>query len=248
MTTKVTMPVALIQFDAVPEEVEANRNRMLQLTERAAELGARWILFHEGSLCDYTPRLKELAEPAPDGPSTRAFRDMADQLGASISFGISEIDSDRYYITQVFVGPGGYVYRYRKTWLWREDGDREYRNEHARYDPGEGPGLFLLDGVRATCFICADGVAPRCIERAAALRPEVVFYPNNRAALPEFAVFGEYARRIGAPVLVTNRIGKSWGHDCVGGCAVFGADGAVLARANREGREEMLLHDLEVTL
>lgn len=236
--------VALVQFDAVPEACERNLAKMMLLAREAAGRGARWVVFHEGAVCDYTPRLAELAEAVPSGRSTRALASLAQELGVYLSFGLSERDGGRFFITQVFVGPQGMVYRYRKTWLWREPDDEGYRNEWARYDPGAGPELFELDGVRATCFICADGEAPRCVARATALQPEVVFYPNNRGKLPEIEVFGERAKTIGAPMLVTNRVGQSWVHGCKGGCVVYDGAGAVLAAANREGREETLICDL----
>ena len=91
-----------------------------------------------------------------------------------------------------------------------------------------------------------DGEAPRCIERARELKPQLVFYPNNRASLPDFPEFGRRARRIGAPMLVTNRTGQSWIHDCVGGCVAYDKRGKVLAAANREGREEILVFDLDL--
>lgn len=246
-----TRRIALIQFDARPEQVEANLGRVLELTREAAGGGARWVVFHEGTLSDYTPRLEDLAEAVPDGPSTDAIAATAAACGCFVSFGLSERAQSRgkaahYYISQVFVGPDGYIHHYRKTWLWRDEPDTGYRNEWARYDPGTGPGLFELDGVCCTCFICADGGAPRCLERAAHLEPDLVFYPNNRAQLPDFPIFGEYARQIGAPMLVTNRVGASWEHDCAGGCAVFDATGQVLAAANREAREEVLLVDLDI--
>jgi predicted amidohydrolase len=239
--------VALIQFDAVPEEVESNLESMERLATEAVELGARWAMFHEGTLTDYTPRLAELAEPVPEGRSTRRMIDLAGKLDCFISFGLSERDGDRIYITQAFVGPSGFVNSYRKTWLWRSESDEGYRNEWARYDPGRGPEEFEFDGLRAVCFICADGEAPRCIDRAKALRPEIVFFPNNRGSLPGFSVFGERARRIGAPMLVTNRVGKSWVYDCRGGCVVYSSTGRVLAKANREGKEEVLLHNLRIS-
>jgi len=119
-----------------------------------------------------------------------------------------------------------------------------YRNEWARYDPGTGPEIFDVDGVRATCFICADGNSTRCIERAAAVKPQVVFFPSNRENLPPFEEFGKIAGRIGAPMLVANRVGRSVVYDTKGGCVVFSAQGEVLAKANREGREEILINDL----
>lgn len=241
-----TFRIALIQFDAVPEEPKRNLDEMERLARKAVEAGAGLIMFHEGTLADYTPKLEELAEAVPSGPSCDRVAALAKELGVTLSFGLSEKDADRYYITQVFMGPRGLVHRYRKTWLWRQEDDVGYRNEWARYDPGTGPEIFGLEGIRATCFICADGEAPRCIERAQRLEPDLVFYPNNRGGLPNFPVFGERAAKIGAPMLVTNRTGMSWVHDCKGGCVVYGADGEVLAKANREGREEILFHDLSL--
>lgn len=219
---------------------------MAALVRRAVRDKTRWVMFHEGTVCDYTPRVAELAEPVPSGPSTRSMMDLAQAFDCFISFGLSETDGERYFISQVFVGPAGLVHCYRKTWLWRDREDKGFRNEWARYDPGTGPEVFEWDGFRATCFICADGEAPRCIERAGALKPEVVFYPNNRGSLPDFKVLGERAIAIGAPMLVTNRTGQSWIHDCMGGCVLYSAGGEVLAKSNREGRMEILIHDLEV--
>jgi predicted amidohydrolase len=240
------IPVALIQFDAVPERVERNLEEMERLVREAAGLGARWVMFHEGTLTDYTQRLDELAEEVPDGGSTLRMIDLAGELDCLISFGLSEKLDGRFHITQAFVGPSGLIHAYRKTWLWRTEKDEGYRNEWARYDPGPGPEPFDLDGFRATCFICADGEAPRCIDRAAALRPDVVFFPNNRGSLPEFALFGQRAKRLGAPMLVTNRVGRSWVYDCKGGCVVYSSNGNVLARANRVGEEEILFHNLRI--
>ncbi len=238
--------VALVQFDAVPEQIERNLDEVERLSRSAVYQDARWVMFHELALCDMTPRVPELCEPVPDGAACRRVEKLARELGCFLSVGMGERDGDRRYITQVFFGPDGFCYRYRKTWLWLNRQDTGYRNEWARFDPGAGPELFEIDGVRATCFICADGEAPRCIERAAALEPAVVFYPNNREQLPDFDVFGKRARKIGAPMLVTNRVGDSWGKNCQGGCAAFAPDGSLLASANREGQEEILICDLEM--
>ena len=233
--------LALVQFDSVPEKTKHNLDEMERLARAAATKGARWVMFHEGCLTDYTPRLDELAEPVPSGLSCQRMMELAKELDCYISFGMSERNGVRIYISQVFVGPEGLVYKYRKSWLWRCD-DEGYRNEWARYDTGTGPERFQIGDISATCFICADGEAPRCIERARLVKPQVVFYPNNRAELPDFPVFGAYAAKIGAPMLVTNRVGKSWDFECKGGCAVFDASGEVLAKANRNGEEEVLYY------
>jgi predicted amidohydrolase len=241
-----TIPIALVQFDAVPEQVDRNLHEIERLTEQAVKSGARWVMFHEGTVCDYTPRLRELAEQVPEGKSTQWATKLASRWNCFISFGLSETRADRFHISQVFVGPQGFLYRYRKTWIWRDSEDKGYRDEWARYDPGTGPEIFQFDGVRACCFICADGEARRCVERAVELRPQLVFYPNNRGTLPEFDLFGQRAKTIGAPMLVTNRVGYSWVYKCVGGCVVYSSNGEVLAKANREGKEEILLYNLEI--
>jgi len=242
----VKIQIALIQFDAVPEQIEKNLVQMEVLVERAVSSGARWVMFHEGTVCDYTPRVADLAEPIPNGLSTFRMTKLSRRLCCYVSFGLSEKYEGRYFISHVFAGPSGYFYHYRKTWLWREPGDEGYRNEWARYDPGTGPELFEIDGIEAACFLCADGDAPRCIERAAGLKPKIIFYPNNRSSLPEFDVFGKIAKVIGAPMLVTNRIGRSWVDDCKGGCVIFSATGEVLAKANRDGKEEILFYNLDL--
>lgn len=47
-------------------------------------------------------------------------------------------------------------------------------------------------------------------------------------------------------MLVTNRVGVSGIRDCKGGCVIYSANGTVLAKSNRTGQEELLIHDLEV--
>lgn len=244
-----TIPVALVQFDAVPEQTARNLKQMERLAARAVKDGARWVLFHAGTVTDYTPRLRMLAEAVPNGQSTRRMVSLARRLRCWISFGLSEKSNGHCYLTQVFIGPEGFVYRYRKTWLYhrQEDDSDDFRDEWARYDPGTGPEAFEFDGVRCTCFICADGGARRCIELAAELRPALVFYPNNRTHIPQEQITG-YAKTIGATLLVTNRVGTSWAHECKGGCAVISGNGDTFARANCDGLEEILHHQLEIRL
>lgn len=238
--------IALVQFNAVPEERDINLGHMQRLVGEAVDAGARWIMFHEAALTDYTPRLTEFAEPVPSGGATEAMSAVAKRRDCFISFGLSEVAGDRYFITQVFLGPQGYLYHYRKTWICRKENDEGFRNEWERYDPGTGPERFEFDGTQATCFICSDGSSPRCIQRAAGLRPQVVFHPHNVRFGVNPERLASEARAIHAPVLLTNRVGRSWTHESPGGCAFISANGEVLARANMEGREEVLLHELEI--
>jgi predicted amidohydrolase len=243
-----TVPVAVIQFDAVSGQVDHNLHEMVRLSATAAQAGARWILFHELTTCDYVEKAESVVEPVPEGPSTKLMANIAKRSQCFIAFGLAEIHRGRVYDALVFVGPRGYVYHYRKTWLWHRAKDTSFRDEWLRYDPGSGPEIFTIDGVRAACFICSDGDSGRCITELAVLQPQVVFYPNNREGWPSLDVFGKMANTIQAPLLVANRVGRSVIFDCPGGCAVFSAQGEVLAQANREGREEILHCKLEVSM
>ena len=78
-----TLRVALVQFDAVPEQPERNLREMERLARQAVGQGARLVMFHEGTLTDYTPKLNELAEQVPDGPACQEIASLASSFTAT---------------------------------------------------------------------------------------------------------------------------------------------------------------------
>ena len=245
---KTSYLVACVQIDSVAEKNQQNVKKIEKFTRAAASQGAEIIIFHEGTVTDYVRDIEKYSEYVPDGPSCKKLEALAKELKVYLSFGLSEKTRDKkYYITQVFMGPKGFVYKYRKTWLWKADDDTGYRNEWAKYDVGDGPEIFYLGNLKATCFICSDGDAPRCIDRAKLLEPEIVFYPNNRSSyLGGRKAFAEKAVYINAPMLITNRVGKSWAYSCKGGCAVIDSTGKILAETKPEDKEKILFYDLSI--
>jgi predicted amidohydrolase len=229
---------------------------MEQFVRDAARQNADLVMFHESAVTGYVADIKKFAEYVPEGHSSQLMQSLARELDIYIGYGLLEkTRTERFHITFAFVGPQGFIYKYHKTWLWRSPDDMGYRNEWARFDPGTGPESFEIAGLKASCFICADGVAPRCLTRVQQLKPDIVFYPNNRSSyLPEDESISLMARQIGAPILVTNRVGVDRLQDKTGqqkdeifrgGCAVFGSQGEVLAKA-KVGSEQMLTYDLEL--
>ena len=95
------------RVEAIFESERENVEKMVTLGRQAVAAGARWIMFHEGTVCDYTPRVTELAERVPGGPSTPAMMCLARDEDCFVSFGLSETDGDRYFTAQVLVGPRG---------------------------------------------------------------------------------------------------------------------------------------------
>lgn len=243
---KNTYRIAIVQFDTIPEKNAHNVKQIERLSKEAAAKGAEIIMFHESSVTDLVSDVEKYSEYVPEGLSCKKIEALAKELKVYIAFGISEKTKDKfYYITHVFMGPKGFIYKYRKTWIWRSLDDKGYRNEWARYDVGDGPEIFNLAGLRVTCFICADGDAPRCIERAKLLKPDIVFYPSNHGGQSYYPQYTPKAAQINAPMLIANRVGKSWHADCKGGCAVISSSGTILAKTATD-KEEILIYDLSI--
>ena len=238
-----TLRLAAVQFDARPEDAEHNLAAMERLCREAAGRGARLVLFHENGLLDYGGRIRELAEPVPDGPASRRLAALAAELDVWIGAGLAERDGERVFLTHAFFGPEGFAGRYRKTWLFPNPDDPR-RDEPAHFDAGTGPAALELAGARVVALICSDADAPECVAEVRALAPELVLFPNNRSNLPAPEAFAELARSLDAPLVLANRAGTSWQYACNGGSCVLDREGRVLARANRDGEEEVLLVDV----
>jgi predicted amidohydrolase len=240
-----TLRVAAVQFDARPEDRAHNLAEMERLLRAAAERGAELVLFHESSTLDYGPRIPKLAESVPDGPTCRRLAELAAELDLWLGAGLAERDGARVFVTHAFFGPDGFVARYRKTYLWHSDDRR--RDEWVHFTPGDGPASFELAGLRVAALICADEESAACVRSLAALEPELVLFPNNRSNLHAPDTFAHLAVSAGAPVVLANRCGTDGHYDFNGGSLVLAADGTLLARANRVGREEVLIVDLPLS-
>ncbi|MFC1697641.1 carbon-nitrogen hydrolase family protein [Nanoarchaeota archaeon] len=242
------MKIALIQISTIEEQPEKNLGKIIDFTRQAKEKDANIIMFHEGTLTDYVSDVDKYAQEVPNGYACKKISQLANKLNVYISFGLIEKDGLNRYITQVFLGPNNFIYKYRKTWLYptsdRIKAIRRHRDEPSDFDPGNGPEIFDIAGLKASCMICADAYAPRCLKLLKQLKPQIIFYPNNREMWrPNY--LQNLAKQIEIPILVTNRVGKSWGEECEGGCSVYSSNGELLANANNEGKEEIVIFDLK---
>jgi len=240
--------IALVQMDSKQEAPDENLNKIIDNSKKAKMLGAEIVLFHEGTLTDYVSDVDQFAQEVPSGSACQEIWKLAEELKIYISFGLIEKEGIHRYITQVFLGPNKFLYKYRKTSLYpttdRIKSVRRHRNEPDFFDPGQGPELFNIKGITTSCIICNDANVRRPIEIIKQLSPKIVFFPNNREIGREENYWAEIAKNCGAVLLITNRVGKSWGEECEGGCAVYSKEGKLLAEANKEGKEEILLFNL----
>ena len=118
---KEKIKLALAQMSSKRENKKENIRKIEELTVKAKEQGADLVIFPELSLTGYVVRdqIYELAETIP-GPSTQRIEEIAKDTGMHIIFGMPELSEKTratIFNTAVFVGPDGFIGKYRKMYL-----------------------------------------------------------------------------------------------------------------------------------
>jgi predicted amidohydrolase len=113
--------LALAQISSKRENKTENLRKIEEITKKAKSQAADLVIFPELSLTGYVIRdqIYELAETIP-GPSTQKMEDLARRTGRYIIFGMPELSEKTkatVFNTAVFVGPEGYIGKYRKMYL-----------------------------------------------------------------------------------------------------------------------------------
>ncbi len=173
--------IAAAQLEGRDADKEFNLGRIEALAEEAVARGAEVVSFHECSITGYTflqelsrQEIEALAEPVPDGPSTRRLAELAARLGVPILAGLIERQGERLYNCHVAVGPEGFVARHRKL--------------HAFISPhlscGDQFTFFDLCGARCSILTCYDNNLVENPRIVALHGAEIVFAPHVTGGLP----------------------------------------------------------------
>jgi predicted amidohydrolase len=175
------LAIASVQFEHRDGEKAYNLGRIRELTRAAVERGARAILFHECCIPAYSfvqplsrAALLELAEPVPDGPSTRALIGIAREFGIHVLAGLFERDGDRIHNTCVCVNGDGLVARHRKL--------HTFVSPHLT--SGSEVQTFEIEGWKCAILICYDNNLPENVRLASLQGAEIVFMPHVTGCLP----------------------------------------------------------------
>jgi predicted amidohydrolase len=179
------MMIAVGQFSAGMDK-PANVARISDLTARAAEAGAKLVVFPEGAMCDFgapTDDLSGLAEPL-DGRFVQTLSELAARFGLTVVAGMFEsIRGEKLtYNSAVVVDPTkGLVGAYRKRHLFDAFGEIESE----RFSRGDQDPLLLeVGGFKAAVVICYDIRFASFIERAADAGAELLVAPAAWVAGP----------------------------------------------------------------
>lgn len=113
--------LALAQISCRRENKEANLQKIEDLTVKAKEQEADVVIFPEMALTGYVIRdqVYELAETVP-GPAVERVEALAKKTCMHIVFGMPELSEKTQataFNTAVFVGPQGFIGKYRKMYL-----------------------------------------------------------------------------------------------------------------------------------
>jgi len=176
------MRVAAAQFEARDADKAYNLARMRRLAEQAAAQGAQLVSFHECCICGYTfleglsrTELDELAEPVPDGPSTRALCTVARDLGVALGAGLIEVTPDGELLnTYAIVGPHGFVAKHSKL--------HPFISEHL--SAGQGFTTFELLGCAFGILICYDNNLVENVRCTTLMGAEIILMPHVTGGVP----------------------------------------------------------------
>lgn len=129
MTRELTIGVAQITGRGTPDE---NRRLSLDAASELFDRGARIVVLPELIVPGYRLEpdfLRSAAEPL-DGPTTRAWRELAAREAGYLVGGFCERDGDRLYNSAVLVGPEGVLLHYRKLHRFAQEKDVFTAGDH----------------------------------------------------------------------------------------------------------------------
>ncbi len=174
------MRIGIAQTDPAFNERDRNIEDAFELIgQKQADLWVLPELFATGYQFVSADEARGLAEPVPDGPTTKALINFASTYGCHVVAGLPERDGDRVYNAAVLVGPNGFLACYRKVHLFCAE------KEH--FAPGDRSFPVLDIGVaRIGLMVCFDHLFPESARSLALQGADVIAHPAN-LVLPDLA-------------------------------------------------------------
>lgn len=169
------MRVSAIQFRATPGDKDGSLKRLLEMANVAGEEQDLLVLPEmaiTGYGFEHRDAVRAVAEPE-DGPTCRAFAEVASRHGCWVVCGFPELDGDKLYNSAMVLDPRGalrFVYRkmclYEADYSWASPGDRGYCT-------------FKTGGGTFTVGICMDLNDDQLLDWIAEEKPRALAFPTN---------------------------------------------------------------------
>lgn len=251
---KEKIKLALAQISSKRENKKENLKKIESLTVKAQEQGADLVVFPELALTGYVVRdqIYELAETIP-GPSTQKIEEIAKRTGMYIVFGMPEVSEKTkatLYNTAVFIGPEGYIGKYRKMYLPTHSVFEEKRY----FRPGYQAAVFGTPLGKIGLCICYDLFFPE-VTRLARLKGAqlIVAISASPAVRRSYFEIITAARALEntAFLAYVNLVGVQEGLQFWGGSRLVGPTGDVAVKAKYDEEDfvicEVNYNDLRAT-
>jgi predicted amidohydrolase len=170
--------VAAVQFEHAPGDKEANFAKIESFAAAAARAGVQIVAMPECCITGYwflrrltRRQLESLAEPVPDGPSSRRLLALAERHGMTVGAGLVERGEDgRLFNAYVVAMPDGTWRRHRKIHAF----------EHEAICPGSEYTIFdTPHGARVGVLICYDNNIVENARITALAGAEVLLAPHQ---------------------------------------------------------------------
>src|SRR6185436_6525123 len=225
------MRIALAQIKSDTEPT-ANLGLVEDYTRRAADAGARLVLFPEATMCRFGVPLAPIAEPL-DGSWASAVRAIAERAGVVVVAGMFvPADDGRVTNTLIATGPGVDTH-YDKIYLYDAFGFAESKT----VAPGHEPVTITVDGIVVGLTLCYDIRFPELYvelaQRGAQLITVHASWGTGPGKLEQWTLLAR-ARAIDTTGIVA----------AVGGSVVATALGEVQASAGAE--PQLLISDIDL--
>lgn len=240
LTSSTSVRVAYVQFAPAYLDVEANlRTVEAQISSLDADLIVLPELFTSGYFFQSREDLAEVAEPIPEGRTSKALRRWTHSLDATIVAGLPEREGSRFYNSAVVVPSTGPIRTYRKVHLFYE--------EKTLFEPGD-LGFQVFDRTtrngtpyRLGVMVCFDWYFPEAARTLALKGADIIAHPSN-LVLPHCPDSMPVRARENHVFTVTaNRYGEEekGGETLtfIGLSEVCDPTGSILQRADRSGNE-----------
>lgn len=237
------LTICTAQLDFVVGDLQGNARRIIAAAREAYAQGARLVLTPELSICGYAAEdlfLRPAFIAACDDAVSLVARELAGLKGLHVVVGhpmggdvrSRSVRVQQRYNAASVISEGRVIERYAK----RELPNYQVFDERRYFVPGQGTGVFAVDGISVGLLICEDAWFNEPAELALASGAQVLAVIN---ASPyhigkggeRLARMADRAKATGLPIVYAHLVG---GQDEVvfdGGSFAVAADGALVARA-----------------
>ena len=219
---------AALQFNPVLNERDKNIDALAEAVGIAAQHGAKLIVAPEMSTTGYQYGSREEIAPYTDtipGVATAKIGEVAKKYGVYVVFGMAErdADTDLYYNSAAFVGPEGYIGKYRKSHQWETE-------EHWAAWGDLGVPVYDTQLGKIAINICMDATYFESARLAGLGGADILAFPTNSTAQAMWALQSRAVHN-GMFIIAANRSNTELDYHMIGASAIWSPEGDLLVSA-----------------